>query len=515
LESRIRYLWNQAGTASTKSFAAGWAPPADFGFGLELKKADIDRALAQPGSVMTGGAVNVDQVHEILDFVAPELASHGTHVMGIAAGNGRSLMGSRGIASAADIIFVQLPQTAITGGGAVLYDNILDGVMYIFARARQLNLPAVVNISYGGYTGPHDGTTELEAGIDQLLAMSERSVVVAAGNGFEADCHANGTIRPGQSSAPLNWVIRPEDPTSNYVEIWYNGDTNLELRLTPPDGGSTLGPVALHARFDIKRSSDQQIIGAIDHTRSPGNNDQKIAIILSPTAENAAPGPQAGIMLPPSATAPSGVWTIDLKNTGSKRAEFHAWIERDASGGRGSSRRQQSHFLAADADPSCTLGGLATGVHTIAVGAYNSATQEICRYSACGPTRAMGADRNTVREKPEICAPAESDPPGRGTLCASSLRAQPTRMNGTSASAPHVAGLVAVMYQYIRDVGRPALTADEMRDKIMQAALTSAPLRYNRHQQANDARPHKQQDMRLKDLTGSGKLDVKETLNRL
>ena len=61
----------------------------------------------------------------------------------------------------------------------------------------------------------------------------------------------------------------------------------------------------------------------------------------------------------------------------------------------------------------------------------------------------------------------------------------------------------------------PALTADEIKDRIMQGAQTSQPLRYNRHQQADDARSHKQQDMRLKDLTGSGKLDIKETLKRL
>lgn len=520
LKSRIRFLWDQAGSPTAKSTAAGWVQPPDFGFGLQLKKADIDRALAVEGCVSKDGMVDADKVHDILDFHATDLASHGTHVMSIATGNGRSLMGYTGIASKADIVFVQLPQAAIAGGGAVLYDNILDGVMYVFARARELNVPAVVNISYGGYTGPHDGTTELESGMDEMLALSDRSIVVAAGNGFEADCHAQGSIRPGKKSTTLQWVIRPEDPTSNYLEIWYNGNTTLELNLTPPDGAATLGPVALHALYDIRRPSDQKVIGAIDHTRSLGNNDNRIVIILSSTLENAvainaAPGTRAGIPLPPSAPAPSGIWKIDLTNTGTKRAEFHAWIERDATGGRGSARRQQSHFLAAEADPTCTLGGLATGVHTIAVGGYNAATREICRYSACGPTRAIGADQNTVREKPEVCAPAESDPPGRGTLCASSRRAQPTRMNGTSASAPHVAGLVALMYQYIRDAGRPTLTADEIKARIMQGAQTSQPLKYNRHQQANDARPHKQQDMRLKDLIGGGKLNIKETLKRL
>ena len=72
------------------------------------------------------------------------------------------------------------------------------------------------------------------------------------------------------------------------------------------------------------------------------------------------------------------------------------------------------------------------------------------------------------------------------------------------------------MYQYIRDAGRPTRTADEIKDRIMQGAQTSPPLRYNRHQQADDTRPHKQEDMRLKeDLTGSGKLNITETLKRL
>ena len=90
--------------------------------------------------------------------------------------------------------------------------------------------------------------------------------------------------------------------------------------------------------------------------------------------------------------------------------------------------------------------------------AYNSATQEVCRYSACGPTRPTGGHGH--RQKPEVCAPAEEDAAGRGILSASSRRAQPTRMNGTSASAPQVAGLVALMFQYRRYKSGAALTAD-------------------------------------------------------
>src|SRR5262249_8773298 len=141
-------------------------------------------------------------------------------------------------------------------------------------------------------------------------------------------------------------------------------------------------------------------------------------------------------------------------------------------------RRRQSRFVTADADPKFSLGSLATGQHTIAVGGYNTATHEVCRYTACGPTRPNGAHGH--RQKPEVCAPAENDAGGRGVLSASSRKSRATRMNGTSAAAPHVAGLVALILQYRASQSGGPLTADQIRTKLKGAA-SKAPLRPNRH----------------------------------
>src|SRR5262249_52028061 len=157
----------------------------------------------------------------------------GTHTMGIAAGNGTSAMGFEGVAPASDIIFVQLPPSSIAIGMSALSQKIQDGVAYIFNRAATLGNPpgkrAVINISYGGYTGPHDGTAWLESGVDDWLTSVNRAVVVSAGNGFEADCHAHDRVAHGAKSKLLHWLVHPFDPTSNVMEIWYNGSTMLDL----------------------------------------------------------------------------------------------------------------------------------------------------------------------------------------------------------------------------------------------------------------------------------------------
>jgi subtilisin family serine protease len=538
-QSRIGYLWDQSRTPA--SGGAGWTAPLDAAGhqdfpGLELVHAAIDTAIGT--FVKSNGLIGEDEVYDYLKYEIG-LASHGTHVMDIAAGNGHSLMGTEGVACAADIIFVQLPTDLVDQGGPLLEDRILQGVAYIFARAGALGMarglnkpvPAVVNISYGGYSGPHDGTSPLADGIDKLLAgKTDRAVVVSAGNGFEADCHARQVLQPGAAAQQLHWILSPEDPTANQLEIWYEANAELELSITPPRATAALKPpVGLGQSKIIKRPSDGKIVGWIHHVGTNGGSGPNvIRIHLNPTAgeegsklaaSGAAP---TQTQIPPSLAiltvpASSGTWRIDLQNVGKVPATFDAWIARDDLG-RGSGRRQQqSRFDPDDADPCLTLADLATGKHAICVGAHNTATGEVSRYSASGPTRDQ-------RSKPDVCAPAEEDAVGRGILCASSRSAQPSRMNGTSAAAPHVTGLVALLMQYNRDTNGHPLTADEICARIMDGAtagqlLDPPPLRsllYNRHQEVDPHRPPgKKQRDHFDKVIGSGKINVPESAKLL
>ena len=515
-------LWDQ--TPRLLSLPPNVTPsPVLFNYGRELTSATINAAIQGNEK---NGVIDEKKVYDVLDYHIHEVASHGTHVMDIAAGNGKSLIGSEGVANEADIVFVQLPTDLIEYSGPQLFDKILDGVLYISALAKQQKKPAVVNISYGSYAGPHDGTSQWEKAIDNLLKIDDRAVVVAAGNGFEADCHAFGIIQPHQNSPSLRWIILPEDPTANTVDIWYGGSARLELWLTPPGATTAMGPVKLGDNVQIHRIGTSEIIGWAFHSKDLGNNDNHIVVSLNKTvieqpaaassAQGVAPAPNAQVN-PISVPAPAGTWKIELRNVGQLMTRFDAWIERDA-GHPGGARRRQSHFAPGDAYPGGTLSNLASGNLLISVGGYNAATQEVCRYSACGPTRPTGGQ--PVRRKPDVCAPAEGDVAGRGILSASSLSADPTRMNGTSAAAPHVAGLIALMFQYgLKKYGpKHTLNVDAIRDYITQgaqnAAQASAPLKPNRHQKVDVTRAHKQEDV-WTDLTGAGKVNVAGTMNLL
>lgn len=506
-ESRILYLWDQAGTGNT---SAGWATPAGFPDGLELAKTAIDAALNLPAH-RNGDLIREDLVYKDLGYRIGEVATHGTHVMDIAAGTGQSIMGAEGVAPGADIIFVQLPTEAIKGGATVLAKHIAAGADYVFKRAKALNKPAVVNISYGGYDGPHDGTSELERTLDQLLTEPDRALVISAGNGFEARCHAAKTVQQNGMKS-LRWIVNPEDPTANDLEVWYQEQSTLRVRLRPPPGTAIdpAGWVQLgQATTEIKRTSDSKVIGYIEHLPSgTGNNANRIGVSLNATDAAAEIGNHA--------PAPSGTWTVDLKHSSGPKAKVHAWIWRDDAGRPSNARRRQSRFRPDDAHPAHTIAGWATGHRTISVGAYNTATQEICGYSACGPTRPTGG--NPGREKPEVYAPAEEDVRGRGALSARALSANPRRMNGTSASAPHVTGLIALMFEYARKhaAGAPvSLTADQIRKEVKAGAKVAAiKLRFNRHQEVDARVEIKQEDVKPQ-LLPSGKAHFIETMKKL
>ncbi len=95
---------------------------------------------------------------------------HATHVCGILAGNGAGTPYS-GIAPDADIVVTVSTLTDV---------GLLAGVEDIIDYAREVGKPAVINLSVGSYTGPHDGTSLFSQYLD--MCAEEAFIVLSSGN---------------------------------------------------------------------------------------------------------------------------------------------------------------------------------------------------------------------------------------------------------------------------------------------------------------------------------------------
>jgi subtilisin family serine protease len=406
--TRLLYLWDQNGKKN---------PPDGFGYGQEFDDVAINRAL------------NAANPYESLGY-EPGEGSHGTHVMDIAAGNGRAT-GNPGVAPEADLIFVHV-STGDVGREQTFGDSrhLLEAVDYIFTKAQALDKPAVINLSLGTHGGPHDGSTLVEQTFDEILITPGRAIVLSAGNSWKRKSHAFDTIEAG-GRRTLRWEIDRNDESTNELEIWYNRDHKLALTLITIDD-QKLGPVHLNDTQVIEVGNGEEWGRIIHQPSNIGNGDNQIDILLD------------GRLY--------GDWRVELKNVGTERAAFHAWIERDDRG--------QSRFAENDVKRSFTLGSISCGKQTIAVGSYNAAVsgRPLSDFTAEGPTR-------DGRKKPEVSAP------GHRINAANSMTQGTTTKSGTSMAAPHVTGIIALLMQA---AGRK-LTIAEVHQAVIGTARKNPP----------------------------------------
>ncbi|WP_414588466.1 S8 family serine peptidase [Scytonema sp. PCC 10023] len=428
--SRVLYFWDQTATPGSIG-----RPPLGYSGGVEFTKEQLDQALSQTNPFAA------------LSIEPPDIGAHGTHVMGIAAGNGGESpdVGVRGIAPEADIIFVQ-PNTGDTNiiGGFGDSVNLAEAVKYIFEKASSLNSPAVINMSMGTNSGPHDGTTLVEQWIDRLLGQPGRAVVMALGNEHRQGLihtHSEGQLATGETTT-LYWRARPQDFTPNEVEIWYSGRDIFVLEVVLPDGKSV--PVVEpnnSAIFDVGHIGTRVYIS--NELNSPLNGDNRINVI---------------VLSPENTPTEAGVWQLRLTSRLSREGTFDAWIERE-------SPAFISSFIGGTYIRRKTLGSIQSARHPITVSNYDAETITLADSTSFGPTR-------DGRRAPVAAAP------GVNILAARSrYREAPNPLDrtpyvaytGTSMSSPYTAGVVACMLQK-----NPSLTASQIKG-ILAANAKPAP----------------------------------------
>lgn len=419
--TRILALWDQTVLSGTSSH---------LGYGRVYTQTEINAALRSVDPYTSLG-------HD------PGRASHGTHVMDIACGNGGG-SSAPGVAPQADIIFVQISASDIPWQGSdVVGSNfggsvqLLEAIKFVFEQAG--TRPCAINISLGTNGGSHDGTSLVEQGIDAVVtAKPNRAIVIAASNSYDDGIHASGKVMQG-NFIDLTWKIGQFDFTHNELEIWYSKNDQLKLELIDQDDRS-IGELDLGASARILNQANELLFFVAHRQGDPNNGDNTIGIFMNTESMSSSLPPQIKLRL-------HGVIIKD--------GQFHAWIERDDNG--------QSSFNPPH-DNSHTLGSISCGKQSIVVGSYDAHTsgQPLSWFSSAGPTR-------DGRQKPEISAP------GHNVWAAnSSTRVGITRMSGTSMAAPAVTGVVSLMLAEARSLNKE-LTVEQIRDILAKTARLNPP----------------------------------------
>lgn len=427
--TRFAALWDQGAEADPERLNR-------YGYGRIHSADDINHALQTDDPYATLG------YHPARG--KPAGGSHGSHTLGIAAGNGRA-GGPAGLAPEATLVFVdlstlhQLPSAGLGDSAALL-----EGLDFIAQVAAALGpqgqpLPLVVNASLGRQAGQHDGRTLTEQGMDAFLLQTPgRAIVQSTGNYFGRRIHASGLLSPG-AEAVLDFRI-PNHHPPHELDLWYPAPDRFSVRVCGPAG---MAPVlAIPGQMSLLLHEGQPV-GRVYHRRSdPNNGDHQVALYLD-------------------ALAPPGAWVLRLHADDVVDGRFHAWIERGPGGGAA-----QAAFATDDDSPCCTLGTICNGLRTLAVGAVDAHDPEhpLAPFSSGGPTR-------DGRAKPDLLAPGLRVLSARSAGADGALRPLLMRMSGTSMAAPHVCGTVALMFA----AAPQPLAISETRRLLLACASPATP----------------------------------------
>lgn len=259
--------------------------------------------------------------------------THGTHVLDVAAG--------WPVASArADrpILAVQLPEraTAETWGGRLDF-HILAGIIRLLhwadnwtdATGTPCRAELVINLSYGSYAGPKDGSGFLESEIARLIRYRNEegvatAVAMPAGNSFRARCHGKMTLQTGQNQY-LDWQILPEDQSVSFLEIWLTPFEQATLTITPPGQAAVDLPLLNTATADVPVSYVTDFLAGpettgrayVQHFSETGRT--RIMLALAPSQNHEKPA---------QAVSPGG-YRLTLTNTGTTRFTAEFDVQRD------------------------------------------------------------------------------------------------------------------------------------------------------------------------------------------
>lgn len=407
--SRILALWDQTIPPEPE---AGHLPPDGYTLGTLYTKEQLNQALSLANPL------------ELVPSI--DLSGHGTHVAGIAGGNGRASQGQfRGVAYEADYLIVKLGTPDPDGfpGTGQLMQAVDFCVRFSIAR----NLPLAINLSFGNTYGSHSGTSLLETYLDYVSQLGRISIIAGSGNEGSTSGHAAATLRTGES-ARTEFAVS-DFQTNLSIQLWSYYWDEFRFAIFSPAGSRIVLPEEPGAwRFTLEGTRLFIYIGE----PAPYSVFREIYIDF----------------IPRNTYLTAGVWSLLATAGRVSNGTLELWMP------VGSVRGFATQFLRPSTDMTLTIPSTASRV--ISVGAYDSSRLQPAGFSGRGYTW------GSRQVKPELVAPGvniTSCAPGGGY----------TTRSGTSMAAPFVTGGCAALMQWgILAGNNPYLYGDKLKAYLIK-----------------------------------------------
>ena len=395
--TRILALWDQtidSNTLNEQSSFFQYGPPNGYLLGTLFTEEMINAALSQN---------NIESRRKIVPSV--DLSGHGTHVAGIACGNGSVSGGTlRGVAPLASMLVVKLGD--LEGVTFPRTTRLMEAVDFSIQFAQERQMPVVVNLSFGNSSGSHTGEDLVSQYLNQVATNWKTVICAGTGNEGNTGRHRAGNLS-NHSVEQIEMAVAGEQ-SGFYVQLWKQYEDDFSIEIRSPKGQSF---VLENNQIDIYLQEYEDCFLAINYGEpTPFQVLQEVYVEWLPKEERLAPG----------------IWNINLFPKKIVYGRYDIWMP------AGNFIQNETRFLQPTIDTTLTM---PSGTNRlISVGAYDGRREQIAGFSGRGYTR-------NEQIKPDLVAP------GVDILSAAPNNSYAVR-SGTSMATPFVSGGAAILMEW-------------------------------------------------------------------
>ncbi len=371
---------------------------------------------------------------------------HGTMLAAIAAGTEDRSAGFFGVAPEAELVIVKLKQAkkflrnffAIPENALCYQENdIMWGVQYCLAVARELNRPIAICIGVGTSQSAHDGTNPLSQQLTLLADHPQVAIASSAGNEGNLGRHFHSII--DQTVGSVNMELNVGEKDSGFsMQIWGEAPGIYSIDILSPSGEYIPRMSAsLQGSRKISFIFEQTVIFLEYQTVDPRNGEELILLNFH--------------------KATAGVWKITIYVQGNLAGNVHSWLP------MGDFITRDTYFI--QPDIYTTILAPSNAVVPITITAYNPVGGILYTNASRGFSR-------TNAVKPELAAPGVN-------YTAPNLSGGYSEYTGTGVATAHTAGIIALLLEWgVVKGNQTSFDTVEIKKYLIRGAKRTANLTY-------------------------------------